>query len=97
MAKTRPTTQRAAAKPPKLRCVFVEWEDAGSLDGEGWVHRSTAPAPEPHMFKQVGFIVSVDESALVLTEAYNEDQMAPRTRIPVGMIRRIVDLDEFIK
>jgi hypothetical protein len=48
------------------------------------------------MFKQVGFIVSVDESALVLTEAYNEDQMAPRTRIPVGMIRRIVDLDDAI-
>lgn len=95
---TKPTTKKKPAAPLQaLRCVFIEWEDAGALDDAGWVSRSAAAPPEPHMFKQVGFVVSYDDTAIVLTEAYNDDQMAQRTRIPRGMVRRLIDLDEYIK
>lgn len=79
-----------------MQLIYIEWEDASSVDVPGWVDRDTAPKAEPHIFRQVGFVADADEHALVLTEAYNVDAMAPRTRIPVGMIRRFVDLSSAV-
>lgn len=74
--------------------VYIEWEDASSVDETtGWVFREDAPIPEKHIFCQVGFVVDMDLEALILTEAYSSNQTAPRTRIPLGMLRRVVRLD----
>lgn len=80
-----------------MELVYVEWEDASAVDEPGWVDRATAPVPVKHVFKQVGFIVDIDLEAIVLTEAYTDTTMSPRTRIPMGMIRRWVDLDPYVK
>lgn len=77
-----------------MQLVYIEWEDASSVDEPGWVFRDEdAPAPEAHLFRQVGFVAGCDMHAIVLTEAYSDSQMAPRTRIPLGMVRRFIDLD----
>lgn len=76
-----------------MELVYIEWEDASTVDEAGWVCCDGAPAAEPHVFKQVGFVTDADPWALVLTEAYSADSMAPRTRIPLGMVRRLVPLD----
>lgn len=80
-----------------MELVYVEWEDASACDATtGWVQRDDAPVPTVHVFKQVGFVVDIDGSAVILTEAYGPDHMAPRTRIPLGMIVRWVYLDKAI-
>lgn len=76
-----------------MQLVYIEWEDASGCDEAGWVDRATAAKPIVHIFRQVGFVVEADEHALVLTEAHSLDAMAPRTRIPAGMVRRYIDLD----
>lgn len=76
-----------------MELLYVEWEDAGSVDVGTWIDREGAPEPTPHMFRQVGFVNDADLESITLTEAYSDDQMAPRTRIPMGMIRRVVYLD----
>ena len=76
-----------------MQAVYVEWEDAHLVDEGTWVFREGAPAAKPVVFKQLGFLHSADEHAIVLTEAYSPDQMAPRTRIPAGMVRRFIELD----
>ena len=78
-----------------MELVYIEWEDASAVDDTtGWVPRGDeAPKPVKHMFHQTGFIVDIDNEAVILTEAYSHDFTAPRTRIPVGMIRRFVRLD----
>lgn len=77
-----------------MQAVYVEWEDASNADGgETWVFRKGVAAAKPVVFKQLGFLHSVDEHAVVLTEAYSTELMAPRTRIPAGMVRRFIELD----
>lgn len=81
-----------------MELVYLEWEDASSSDDHtGWHDRATASPPVVRIFKQVGFVVDCDLDAVILTEAYDDDCMGPRTRIPLGMVRRWVDLDEHIK
>jgi len=81
-----------------MRPVYVEWEDASGVDSSGgWVFREGAPAPSKVIFKHLGFVVSQDDEALVLTEAHSQDQMSPRTRIPAGMVRVLVELGPAIK
>jgi len=81
-----------------MQLVYVEWEDASAPDsGEVWVHREDAEPVSPHMFRQVGFVVDADLDCIVLTEAHSDTLMAPRTRIPLGMVRRWVDLDDAVK
>ena len=76
-----------------MQLVYIEWEDAGSLETGSWIFRDEASASTPHIFRQVGFVSDCDPWAICLTEAYSADQMAPRTRIPLGMVRRFVELD----
>lgn len=80
-----------------MNAVYIEWEDASAVDQPGWVDRGTAEPAVPHTFRQVGFVYSIDLHAVVLTEAYSTNNMAPRTRIPLGMVRRWVDLDPYVK
>lgn len=81
-----------------LELVYIEWEDASSCEATTeWVDRANAPAPQPVIFRQTGFVVEIDLDAVVLTEAYSSELMAPRTRIPMGMVRRCVHLDRFVK
>lgn len=77
-----------------MELVYVEWEDASDVDASlGWVNREDARAPELHIFHHAGFVCDIDPWALTLTAAYSDNQMAPRIRIPIGMIRRFVYLD----
>lgn len=81
-----------------MELAYIEWEDASAVDEHvGWVHLADAPKPEMHIFRQVGFVVDCDLEAIVLTEAYNAHSsgtiVAPRTRIPLGMIRRYVPIN----
>ncbi len=81
-----------------MELVYLEWEDASGVDATtGWVERDGAVCARPVIFRQVGFVVDIDLDAVVLTEAYSVDHMAPRTRIPMGMVRRCVHLDEHVK
>jgi len=76
------------------RLVYIEWEDASSVDlTTGWVYREGAPPPDVRVFKQVGFLLELTPEAIVLTAALDEHQMGPRTRIPAGMLRHLVELD----
>ena len=80
-----------------MELIYIEWEDASAVDDNtGWHDRDTIPVPKIHIFKQVGFVVDANLEAIILTEAYNADFVAPRTRIPLGMIRRWVNLDAHV-
>jgi len=76
-----------------MELLYVEWEDASSADSPGWTYIAGATPAEVRVFKQVGFVFDADPWCIVLTEAYDRHQMGPRTRIPMGMIRRAVYLD----
>lgn len=78
-----------------MELVYVEWEDASGPDSldSVWVDRTQAKPAPAVVFKQVGFVVEADDTALVLTEAYSDELMSRRTRIPRGMIRRLVKLN----
>ena len=77
-----------------MQLVYIEWDDASTVDAEtGWVWREGAPPAEPRIFRQVGFITELTDRHIVLTCAYDESQMAPRSRIPLGMVRRMVRID----
>jgi hypothetical protein len=86
---------------PLLSCVYIEWEDATSLDDHlGWHQEDACKANVngPAIFRQVGFVFSIDLDHIVLTEAHDLAglNVAPRTRIPMGMVRRWVDLDKVV-
>lgn len=77
-----------------MELVYVEWEDASAVDDHvGWIDRASPVEPKRQVFHQAGFVFDMDLEAIILTEAYNDDHIAPRTRIPLGMIRRLVHLD----
>lgn len=76
-----------------MQLVYIEWEDASAADDSTWVDIADAPPAEKILFRQAGFLVDADHEALVLTEAIGRYQMAPRTRIPLGMVRSLVYLD----
>lgn len=68
--------------------VLVEWEDASAADdGHGWIARKDAVVAEMVTFQQVGWLLEHTAEHVVMTEALSKDLMAPRTRIPVGMVR----------
>ena len=76
------------------RLLYVEWEDASAVDDHtGWVDRASAPEPEVRVFKQVGFALKFTATELILTEAIDQLTHAPRTRIPTGMLRKVIELD----
>lgn len=74
------------------RIVLVEWEDASVLDNETWVDKAQAPEPEATVFSQVGFLLANTRKHVVLTCTDGKRLMGARTRIPKGMVRKIVEL-----
>jgi hypothetical protein len=73
--------------------VLVVWEDAGSRDSGTWADKPKDQNYEPFYFKQVGFLMYDGPEGIVLSDAIgNNDQIAPRTQIPRGMVRSITKL-----
>ena len=77
-----------------MKLVLCVWEDASDADAGPWVPREGAPAVEPVIFHQVGFVVELTADHLLLTHAVSKEQTAIRSRIPAGMVRRLVTLTE---
>ena len=77
-----------------MRLVLCVWEDAGELDEGPWAFREGAAKNEPFIFHQVGYLHELTHDAVVLTACMGEHQMGPRSRIPAGMVRKIVELTE---
>lgn len=76
-----------------MKLVLVEWEDASDVDAGPWVDRATAPEPEPVIFVQVGFLYRLTAREVVLTACVGRDTMGVRSRIPAGMVRRLIELE----
>jgi hypothetical protein len=77
-----------------MKPVLLIWEDAGDLDEGPWTERKEAKPSEPFIFHQVGYLYELTPEAVVLTQCVGTDQMSPRTRIPIGMVRSLVELNE---
>lgn len=75
-----------------MRRVLCVWEDASDADIGPWVDRGTALPAEAIIFHQVGFVLSMTSTEVVLTACVGEHQMGSRTRIPAGMVRSIIEL-----
>ena len=66
--------------------VLVVWEDAKVIDGGTWTD-SKDHEYKPHLFHQVGFLLSQSDKGIVLTQAWHPESVAARDQIPLGMIR----------
>jgi hypothetical protein len=75
-----------------VKLVCLVWEDAGDLDEGPWAWRSEAKPSTPFIFHQVGYLYELTPDAVVLTACMGEDQMGPRSRIPIGMVRSLTEL-----
>jgi hypothetical protein len=75
-----------------LRLVRVIWEDASIADDGGpWIDRDGIKSPEPVMFDQVGWLFELTASHVVISACVGERLIAPRDRIPTGMVRSITE------
>jgi len=77
-----------------MKLVLCVWDDASDLDEGPWVGRHDAPKPVASIFHQVGFILELNPEELILVHAVGAEQTSIRARIPVGMIKRLVELNE---
>ncbi len=79
-----------------MKLVYVVWEDAADLDEGPWVEREGRPPDSAvdHHFHQVGYLFELTNEAVTLTSCVGKDHMAPRSRIPAGMVRSMVELVE---
>ncbi len=77
-----------------MKAVLCVWEDAGDLDDGPWVFRKEVKPSEPFIFHQVGYLHELTPEAVVLTSCVGAEQMGVRSRIPIGMVRSLVELKE---
>jgi hypothetical protein len=77
-----------------MKLVLVVWEDAADTDTGPWVDRKDAAKVQPVIFHQVGWLYELTPSMVVLTAAVGEEQMGVRSQIPMGMVRKLVELTE---
>ena len=75
-----------------MRPVAVIWEDASDLDVGPWVDRATAAPPVATIFHQLGYLVSLTSTEVILTACMGDDAMGVRSRIPAGMVKSITEL-----
>lgn len=76
--------------PPPL--VKVTWEDACCLDiDQRWVEHGKHEY-KPVIVESVGFLLYDGKEGVILTAAWNENQIGPRDQIPRGMVRKVVKL-----
>jgi hypothetical protein len=73
-----------------LRLVRVVWEDASIADDGGpWISRDELAPPKPVIFDQVGWLFELTPDHVVISACVGERLIAPRDRIPTGMVRSI--------
>ena len=77
-----------------MKLVYVVWDDASTVDDGTWVDRKDAKPAMPTIFHQVGYLHALTPLEIVLTYCVGDDFMAPRSRIPIGMVRKLVELTE---
>lgn len=77
-----------------MKTVLLVWEDAAEIDAETWVERESAKKPEPVIFHQVGYLYALTPFCVVLTACVGESHMGARTQVPIGMVRKLVELTE---
>ncbi len=75
-----------------MRIVQLVWEDAGDLEEGPWAQREEAKPSTPFIFHHVGYLFELTPDAVVISSCVGEEQMAPRTRIPIGMVRSLTEL-----
>lgn len=75
-----------------MKVVHIVWEDAGDLDEGPWAFRADARPSAPFIFHQVGYLYELTPDAVVLTACIGDEQMGPRCRIPMGMVRSLTEL-----
>lgn len=75
-----------------MRRVLCVWEDASDLDEGTFIERKDAPEPKATIFHQVGFLMSISASELILLSVIGDELMGVRTRIPAGMVRMLTEL-----
>ena len=75
-----------------MKIVHLVWEDAGELDEGPWADRASAKPSTPFIFHQVGYLFELTAEAVVLTACVGEEQMGPRSRIPMGMVKSLTEL-----
>ncbi len=76
-----------------MKMVLVEWEDAALLDSGTWVNRADAEPSKAVIFHSLGWLYELSPEAVTLTDTANPDFMSPRNRIPVGMVRKLLEFD----
>lgn len=72
--------------------VLVVWEDALAVDDATWVENKDHHY-KPHIFHQVGFILSATDEGVILTSAWHPELIAGRDQIPRAMIQSITPLE----
>lgn len=72
--------------------VLVVWEDAKAIDDATWVENKNHTYT-PHLFHQVGFLLSATDDGVILTSAWHSDMVAGRDQIPRAMVRSITVLE----
>lgn len=77
-----------------MKLVKVIWEDAGDMDEGPWVYKAEAKPTEAIIFFQVGWLFEHTAEAVVLTPCMGEHQMGVRSRIPIGMVRKMIELTD---
>ncbi len=77
-----------------MKLVVCIWEDAGDLDDGPWVFRAAVTKSTPFIFHQVGYLHELTADAVVLTACMGEHQMGVRSRIPMGMVKSLIELTE---
>jgi len=75
-----------------MKMVRVEWEDASIADEGTWVAREGLAPAHVVIFSQVGYLLGISPTEVLLTAAVSDTLIAPRDRIPLGMIQSIVEL-----
>lgn len=76
-----------------MKLVLVEWEDAALIDSGTWVDRQGAEASKPVIFQSVGWLYELAPDAVTITDTTGADLMSPRNRIPIGMVRKLVEFN----
>jgi hypothetical protein len=76
-----------------MKLVEIEWEDAGARSLGPWVDKQEWDYI-PFLVHEVGYVLHEDESGVILTSAYNDEQTGSVTQIPRKMIINIKVLHE---
>jgi len=66
--------------------VLIVWEDAKVIDDGAWAENKDHDY-KPHIFHQVGFLLSHTEQGVIVTQAWHPESVAARDQIPLQMIR----------